>query len=618
VVASSTSVPGFGPDPEFGPAWFDIDEQRDEPIPHRYLHGGFEGTTTRFRIRFPEATSYRGRMIQMLGGGTGGSEHQTETWHPTGVAPDGRWINGYAADDPHRWLVDVARRGAFLVESNEGFRAGVDPAPSDLSLNAYRATAHTAWFAHQLAADHYGRPPEHRYVTGFSGGGCRTINVLERTRGVFAGGVGGGITSMELTMAAWSVVADAAYALRDRLDDLATNADAGGSDDPFAATHTDAERSALAALYGVGYPFGNERALRSGIAWVPAWHYLSAVDPSYLGDFFEASGYAGRDGSAARLRGEATVVESVDDGAGGRLLRLEVGRDPGDLIGAELTVLDGPRAGGRDLVTAITGGLPHVGGAALAGIGTFEPGDRVAYDNGRWLALRHYHRDVHRRPPAHLAASLPYTGDLWGRLLLVQMAHDHLTLTNVAHAYAERVRGAESARVWWIENADHFIPAPGLAAARYVDIEAPLRAGLDTLIAWVEDGAEPPAATSYHLDEHGILRMPATAVQRAGIQPTIGLEADGGRRIEVDRDAVVRFRASAEAPAGAEIVEIAWDVAGVGDWEAEHVGGSEVVFARTHRYSEPGVVLAGVRVRSRHPGSDEVLENLSHALVAVR
>ena len=31
----------------FGEAFVDVDEWRDSPRPHRYVHGGFEGTHTR-------------------------------------------------------------------------------------------------------------------------------------------------------------------------------------------------------------------------------------------------------------------------------------------------------------------------------------------------------------------------------------------------------------------------------------------------------------------------------------------------------------------------------------------------------------------------------------------
>src|SRR3546814_2163745 len=48
-------------DSYFGRPFIDADEMRDDPLPHRYIHGGFENTDTRFAIYFPEKDVYRGR-----------------------------------------------------------------------------------------------------------------------------------------------------------------------------------------------------------------------------------------------------------------------------------------------------------------------------------------------------------------------------------------------------------------------------------------------------------------------------------------------------------------------------------------------------------------------------
>jgi hypothetical protein len=37
-------------DPYFGPPFVDLDEWRESPRRHRYVHGGFEGTETRFSV----------------------------------------------------------------------------------------------------------------------------------------------------------------------------------------------------------------------------------------------------------------------------------------------------------------------------------------------------------------------------------------------------------------------------------------------------------------------------------------------------------------------------------------------------------------------------------------
>ena len=38
------------PDSLFAKPYIDVDEWRNEPVRHRYVHGGFEGTETRFSL----------------------------------------------------------------------------------------------------------------------------------------------------------------------------------------------------------------------------------------------------------------------------------------------------------------------------------------------------------------------------------------------------------------------------------------------------------------------------------------------------------------------------------------------------------------------------------------
>src|ERR1700723_3032249 len=54
--------------------FIDVDEWRDAPRRHRYLHGGFTGTHPLFAFYFPPAELYRGRFFQFLEGGAGGHE----------------------------------------------------------------------------------------------------------------------------------------------------------------------------------------------------------------------------------------------------------------------------------------------------------------------------------------------------------------------------------------------------------------------------------------------------------------------------------------------------------------------------------------------------------------
>src|SRR3954468_7183858 len=48
----------------FKEPFVDVDEWRDKPVRHRYIHGGFTGTETRFSFYFPPKQKYLGRFFQ--------------------------------------------------------------------------------------------------------------------------------------------------------------------------------------------------------------------------------------------------------------------------------------------------------------------------------------------------------------------------------------------------------------------------------------------------------------------------------------------------------------------------------------------------------------------------
>jgi hypothetical protein len=133
-----------------GAAFVDVDEWRDLPRRHRYVHGGFEDTHTLFSFCFPPEDEYRGRFFQYLEGGSGG--HETLIQTP-------RWILTMAFED----------LGGYLVESNQGHypNEGMGFA-NDWEL--FGASAESALFAKTIAVEMYGHAPHHGYVWGGSGG----------------------------------------------------------------------------------------------------------------------------------------------------------------------------------------------------------------------------------------------------------------------------------------------------------------------------------------------------------------------------------------------------------------------------------------------------------------
>jgi len=123
----------------FDTAYVDIDEMRDDFVRHRFVHGGFKGTGTRFSFHFPAAEHYRGRFLQPLEGGTAGSEYSYGAPQQGAVSLGG--------------LDTAVRLGAYLVQSNQG-HVGTEKCPKggdNLALYGWRASAETGRFARYLA-----------------------------------------------------------------------------------------------------------------------------------------------------------------------------------------------------------------------------------------------------------------------------------------------------------------------------------------------------------------------------------------------------------------------------------------------------------------------------------
>ncbi len=104
----------------FETPYVDIDEWRDEPVRHRYVHGGFKDTECRFSFYFPPPEHYEGRFFHMLipvsGIETAGIVQPPAT----------------TLADPIPFAVES---GAYLVESNQGrtmpcSRATTPPSPA--------------------------------------------------------------------------------------------------------------------------------------------------------------------------------------------------------------------------------------------------------------------------------------------------------------------------------------------------------------------------------------------------------------------------------------------------------------------------------------------------------
>jgi hypothetical protein len=645
--------------------YIDRDERRTRPEPHRYLHGGFEGTDTRFSFYFPDEERWEGRFITAIEGGQAGHEDRAARLTGEGL-PSMRWA--FAC-------------GAYLVESNGGHIApgpvALTRAPHPATVTAYAATAAATRFARTQAERLYGRQPAHGYIVGGSGGG-RALLGLENTRGIWDGAV-------QYTNAAGhgvslpTVIANAIRVLGPQLRDVADAWAPGGSADPFCGLSS-RQRRALAELYQSGFQPGGEWQLECpgpelGVALITK-QLLADYDPDYFQDFWTCPGYPGADGDLADeiVRERLVVQAQVRAGELGDDQRVELERllwrtpyDDSSVIGLRASGAS-PRLLGADLIREQDGqrlGLTCLGmagdtlvvhAAPAADPTAVAEGQALIADNRDFLAYCHsYLHQVDRQsrePGPLIAGGVPIypqralslqdilvgvsmTAEFDGKLIYVGSVNDSMsTPTAWPVTYAGQVQeklGAQAEhrlRVYLNDNATHIQGSerpPGelpVAATRLVDYLGSVEQAMSDLIAWVEREVAPPPDTRFELVS-GRLRLPATGAERGGIQPVVELTANGEIAITVTVGEPVSLHARASVPpAAGTVISVRFDVDGGGRWAVADatVDGraSEVTSVLEHRFDRPGRYFPAVLVTGHRDGRLDAVHGRVTNLARVR
>ena len=124
---SDVRVTADSVDPDYNEPFADVNELRSDPVPHRYVSGGFKGTNARFSFYFPPNEKYEGRFF-----------HNT---YPMAMTSDvGPFpIQFEVAVGDIGFTIDS---GAYYVQTNNGavFRTpGLDPAIAAYRVNAAAA-----------------------------------------------------------------------------------------------------------------------------------------------------------------------------------------------------------------------------------------------------------------------------------------------------------------------------------------------------------------------------------------------------------------------------------------------------------------------------------------------
>jgi hypothetical protein len=643
-VAASGPVTADSVDPLFSQAYIEVNELRTEPMPHRYVHGGFTGTDARFSIYFPPEDQYQGRFF-----------HNT---YPMAITSD---IGPFpiAFDVAIGNLGFTIASGAYYLQTNLGGKDGAPPA--DPTIAAFRVNAAAAKYSRVLAAELYGEHRPFGYLFGGSGGSYQVMGAAEHTSGVWDGFVPFVLATPNAIPSMFTVRMHALRVLRQRnkFPAVMDAVNPGGSADPYAELNEE-ERAALKEATSMGYPprgWWNHETLTSGYFSHVAG-IVPMLDSSYVDDFWTKPGFLGADPASSiradRFHFDTTVAKLID----GPPKRVELTNIPTkDFSDAHLVILSGAAAGRSVPLEVISGNI--VGFAFSADpmvVNDIQAGDEIRIDNSWALALQTYHR--HQVPTSdmygwnqfrgsdgeplypqreiligplaagHTAGSVP-NGHIQGKMLALEVLMDIDALAWQADWYRSKVKEAlgpsfeDNFALWFIDHAQHDNPATAAAHAHTVSFEGALQQALRDLSTWVEKGVR-PSSTQYEVIEAQV-KVPARADQRKGIQPVVELKANGGERAHVAVDQSVTFTATIEVPPNSgKVVAAEWDFEGFGDYPVTETLSNPqalVHLSVTHSYPRPGTYFAVLRATSQRQGDVNTpygrIQNIARVRVVV-
>ena len=666
-------------DPTFAQPYIDVDEWRDGPIRHRYVHGGFTGTDTRFSFYLPPKGQYQGRFFQ----------------HITPV-PDSENLAQKAKPGEFNKIGSASESGAYFVETNGGGQIDLTKganALKDPTITAYRANAAAAAYSRKIAVQMYGGKRPFGYAYGGSGGGYRTIGSLENTTGVWDGAVPYVIGSTMAIPNMFTVRMQALRVLRDKFPGIVDAMEPGGSGDPYAGL-TPYEASVLREVDRMGFPmkawFGYKTMGLHGFAAL--YGGISMADPTYFTDFWTKPGYLGHDHpeyfTKDRVQHKAKVAEvitardaarlglstdpfaqqnrgGVDNAYKGRPeeaenvvgYRLATTPPPVYFLGGDLTAGSGGAAGKRLTLSTLKGDVVMLGVSDPRLAKQIQPGDEVTIDNSNFLAMETYHRhqvpgpefkvwDQFRRTDGtpiypqrpmllgpifvkSTSGSLQ-TGKFQGKMIVAASLLDREAMPWQADWYRKQVEknlGAaanDSFRLWYTDHALHGDEPTVEAANRIVSYVPVLQEALRDVALWAEKGIAPPASTAYAIDE-GQVRVSEDATERKGVQPVLALTVNGAKSIEVRAGQTVTFTGSIAVPPGAGSVTSAkWDLTGAGIFSEEAKVPAKVRTAKvsaTYRFDTPGTVYVALRATAQREGETgnryRQIQNLDRVRVVV-
>ncbi|MDE2403183.1 MAG: hypothetical protein KGM17_00520 [Sphingomonadales bacterium] len=648
----------------FTQPYIDKDEWRDTPVRHRYLHGGFKGTETRFSFYFPPKAAYHGRFFQ----------HFTP-------APDSENLGQQGLPGEENKVAFAVASGGYFVETNGGGAKVAGFGSADPTIGAFRANAAAATFSRTVALKMYGGKRPFGYIYGGSGGAYRTTGAFENTRGVWDGAVPYVLGSSMAIPNSFTVRMHAMRLLDGKFDQIVDALEPGGSGDPYAGL-TPEQAGALREVTRMGFPplswFGWRTMGIHGFAAL--YGGVVMADPGYFTDFWTKPGYLGFDHPesfagyrmqhATAVAAPITAAEAAQAGLNTRLVAGKVQGNVDDsyaalqgdaakqivafrlatpppanvqFLGGDLVVQSGAAKGARLMVMRIAGDTVVLGIVDARIAAKIAPGDAVQLDNSNFLAAQTYHR--HQVPGPEFAVwdqfrgadgkplypqrrmllgplftqatagSVP-SGNFEGKMILVESLWDREAYPWSADWYRARVaqhfgKAVDAHfRLWYTDHALHGDSTRQEDPTRTVSYIGELQQALHDVVEWVEHGTPPPASTGYRVND-GQVQVAPTAPERHGVQPVVSLRVNGAASAAVRVGQPVALVGAVVAPPGTYTQS-----------QAQSGNRRAVRVEASHAFASPGtyfVTLRGTAQTRAYAGTPfGRLQNLARVRVVVQ
>lgn len=649
----------------FSKPFIDVDEWRDKPIRHRYIHGGFEGTDTRFSFYFPPKEKYEGRFFQYVT-----------------PFPDNENLSQGATGETDKIGFSVAS-GAYFIETNGGGKTDfTNPGKRpDATIGGYRANAASAQFSRKVAQEIFGGNRQFGYLFGGSGGAYRTVGGIENTQGVWDGAVPYVLGSPMAIPNCFTVRMHAMRILNGKFQQIVDALEPGGSGDIYAGLN-DEEKAALQEVTRMGFPPKSWYAWETmGIhGFLVLYGGVVMADQKYFKeDFWNKPGYLGynppqslvdaRIQKTSKIKAVIGYEDAVklglseplstedrgsadnawkntgDKGEKPEAFQLEELMPDVNFLGGDLIIKTGEAAGATLQITKAEGDKVALAPTnSLEILAKIKPGNEVQVDNSNFLAVQTYHRHqvpgkdyyvwdqfrdgdgnpTYPQRPMLLgplftmgaAGSVP-TGKFSGKMILLGSLWDREAYPWQCDWYRQQVaenlgeKTDDNFRLWFTDHAIHGDQSNQLDdPTRVVSYLGVLQQALRDLSLWVEKGIAPAATTNYKIEDGQVI-IPASAAERKGIQPVVSLTIDGKKRADISPGETLTLKSVVEIPEGqGKLVEAAWDFDGSGTYKtvvdltkaATKSNGSKVEIIQKHTFEKTGTYFPVLRVASERNG----------------